>query len=159
MNFEGRSTFKRKWKRFGSLAFKIWMKIITKHMFWVPLRLVGNLFWTVILLKNIFEFGFNMGLISFIQGKLVEDNRWPDPTYWTVLHLLGRLGSHLFAEVGRHPSWSHHSACGSPHRNEYHQIPSSNLGGTYSSFSLLFCFFLFIYFFFLVNVVLFCFFI
>ena len=27
---------------------------------------------SVILLKNIFEFGFNMGLISFIQGVLVE---------------------------------------------------------------------------------------
>ena len=26
----------------------------------------------VILLKNIFEFGFNMGSISFIQGILVE---------------------------------------------------------------------------------------
>ena len=33
------------------------------------------------LLKNIFEFGFNMGLISFIQGKLVEDNRWSDLMY------------------------------------------------------------------------------
>ena len=79
MNFECKSTFKSKWKRFLIITLKIWAKIeVTKHVFMAKelyrIGLVRHLFFkcdkmslrwvfsvktAVILLKGIFESLFN----------------------------------------------------------------------------------------------------
>ena len=63
MNFKGKSTFKRKWKQFGSLALKDMNKIkVTKHMFCVPLcrQVYTVMAWFVMCLQwRAFKLGFS----------------------------------------------------------------------------------------------------